>query len=135
MRHPAGIFALSALALASMAAAPVARAVEIDKLLGRWSSPDLDDCGYADDSEGAPLAIRRVEGEIWIGNYGWLCSVPVADWKKDGDYLVASAKACGLEGGDDTFDEDFRLGLDAEDRLLMDGDGTVAAFRRCPAAE
>jgi hypothetical protein len=135
MRHATGIALFTSVALASAAAPQAARALEIDRLLGRWSSPDMDDCAHADDSEGAPLAIRRMEDEIWIGNYGWLCSVPVAEWKKDGEYLVASARGCGLEGGGDTFDEDFRLGLDADGRLLMAGGGSVAVFRRCPAAE
>lgn len=134
MLHTQGILVLAATVIASAAANEAARAVDTGQLLGRWSSLDVDECVHADDSEGAPLAIRRVEDEIWIGNFGWLCSVPVADWKKDGNSLVASAKGCGLEGGDDTFDEDFRLSLDADDRLVMAGGGTAAAFRRCPVA-
>ena len=47
----------------------------------------------------------REGDEIYVGNYGWLCSVPMAEWKTDGAFLVGEAKACGMEGGDDTFDQ------------------------------
>ncbi|MCB1380472.1 MAG: hypothetical protein KDK89_19200 [Alphaproteobacteria bacterium] len=119
-------------AIASVAAAAPARAVELEQLVGRWSIPEYDECSYPDNSEGAPLAIRRDGDEIWIGNYGWLCSVPVKDWKKDGGFLVGSAKGCGMEGGDDTFDETFVLGLNGKDELLMSADATDG-LRRCPA--
>jgi hypothetical protein len=132
MRGAQGMIGLTA-AIAAMAIAVPARAVELDQLVGRWSSLEHDDCQYADDSEGAPLAIRREGDEIWIGNYGWLCSVPAADWKRDGDFLAGSAKDCGMEGGDDTFDENFVLGLNGKDQLLMVKDAT-GGMRRCPAA-
>ena len=133
MRRVHGTFGLTA-AIATMAASVPARAVELDQLLGRWSTSEYDECQYADDSEGAPLQIRREGDEIWIGNYGWLCSVPVADWKKDGDFIVGAAKACGMEGGDETYDETFVLGLSSKDELLMAKDAT-GGYRRCPAAE
>lgn len=124
---------LTAAAIATLALAPAAHAVELEQLLGRWSSLELDECIYPADSEAAPLQVRQEGNDIWIGNYGWLCSVPVTDWKKDGDFLSASARACGQEGGDDTFDQDFLLGLSADDRLLMARDDKTG-LRRCPAA-
>ncbi len=127
-------FGVTVAAIAMAAAVSPARAVEIEQLLGRWSVSEYDECQYADDSEGAPLHIRREGSEILIGNYGWLCSVPEADWKKDGDFLVATAKECGQEGGDDPFDENFELGLSDKDELLMAKDAT-SGLRRCPAVQ
>jgi hypothetical protein len=106
--------------------------IEIDQLIGRWSSSELDECQYADDSEGAPLQIRQQDGETLIGNYGWLCGV--TNWKTEDGFLVGSAKDCGMEGGDDTFDENFVLGLNSEDELLMAKDAT-AGLRRCPVMQ
>ena len=37
-----------------------------------------------------------------------------------------------MEGGDDTFDETFVLGLNGKDELLMSADATDG-LRRCPA--
>ena len=125
---------LTTAALAGLALALPVEALEIEQVLGRWSDPDLDECVYADDSEGAPLKIRREGDEIYVGNYGWLCSVAVAEWKKDGAFLVGEAKACGMEGGDDTFDQVLVLGLNDKDQLLLTKDPTAAALRRCPAA-
>jgi hypothetical protein len=125
---------LTTAALAGLALTLPAQALEIDQLLGRWSGLDVDECVYADDSEGAPLNIRREGDEIYVGNYGWLCSVPVAEWKKDGAFLVGEAKACGMEGGDDTFDEVLVLGLNDKDQLLLAKDPTAEGLRRCPAA-
>lgn len=107
-----------------------APAVEIGQLLGRWSSTELDECAYPDDSEGAPLKIARDEQGTHIGNYGWLCTV--TEWTKDGDFLVGKAVGCGMEGGDDTFDETFVLGLNAKDQLLMSEEEGAAGLRRCP---
>jgi hypothetical protein len=127
-----GILGLAAAAIVTMASAGPAHAVEIGQLLGRWSAPDLEECQYADDSEGAPLQIRREQGETLIGKYGWLCSVK--DWKTDGDFLTGTSKGCGQEGDGETFDTDFRIGLNAQDQLMMvDGDITNI-YRRCPAA-
>ncbi len=123
---------LTAVAIAMALASP-ARAVEIDRLTGRWSSLDLDECQYPDDSEAAPLRIEHDADATHIGNYGWLCTV--SDWKRDDGDLVGEAKACGQEGGDETFDQAFRLGLDGGDRLIMTDGGTVTALRRCPAAQ
>ena len=125
-----GMSGLTAAATAIAFASP-APAVEIDRLVGRWSSPDFDECQYADVSEGAPIRIVLDEQGTHIGNYGWLCTVK--EWKQDGDFLMGEAKACGQEGGDDPFDEVFRLGLDGEDRLVMSDGGT--ALRRCPVAQ
>ena len=133
MRRAHGTFGLTA-AIAAMAAPSSARAVDLDQLLGRWSVAEYDECLNADDSEGAPLAIRRDGNEIWVGNYGWLCSVPVAEWKKDGGFLVGAAKGCGMEGSEDTYDETFVLGLSAKDELLMSKDDTTG-LRRCPAVQ
>lgn len=127
MRNPRVALGSTVAVIAAMATN--AQAVEIDQLVGRWSSQELDECQYPDDSEGAPLQIRQQDGETWIGNYGWLCGV--TDWKKDGDFLVGSAKDCGMEGGDDTFNEDFVLGLKGKDELLMAKDATDG-LRRCP---
>ena len=134
MRAVNSSIGLTTAALAGLAFALPAEALEIDQLLGRWSNPDLDECVYADDSEGAPLNIRREGDEIYVGNYGWLCSVPVAEWKKDGAFFIGAAKDCGMEGGDDTFDEVLVLGLNDKDQLLLTKDPTVAGLRRCPAA-
>jgi hypothetical protein len=123
---------LTVVATAAIAFAVPAAAVEIEQLLGRWSSPELDECQYADDSEGAPLHIRQQDGETLIGNYGWLCGV--TDWKKEDGFLVGSTKDCGMEGGDDTFDENFVLGLNGKDELLMAKDATVG-LRRCPVMQ
>ncbi len=131
MRGAHGMTGLAMAAIASMVFAAPVHAVEIQQLLGRWSSLELDECQYADDSEGAPLAIRQQDGETLIGNYGWLCGVK--DWKKDGNFLVGSAKDCGMEGGDDTFDQDFVLGLNDKDQLLMSKEDKTG-LRRCPAA-
>ena len=125
-----GMTGLTAVAAALITTAP-AQAVEIERLVGRWSSPDFDECQYADDSEGAPLRIVLDEQGTHIGNYGWLCIVK--EWKQDGDFLVGEARACGQEGGDDPFDEAFRLGLDGEDRLVMSDGG--ATLRRCPVVQ
>ncbi len=124
---------VTAAALMGLAASAPAHALEIEQVLGRWSST-IEDCQYPDNSEAAPLHIRREGGEIWIGNYGWLCSVPAGDWKKDGDFLVAEAKACGQEGDEETFDETLVLGLNARDELLMAKDQTDGLLR-CPAAQ
>jgi hypothetical protein len=121
-------------ALAGLAFAVPAQALEIDQLLGRWSNLDSDECVYPDNSEAAPLSIRRDGENIDIGNYVWMCAVPAGDWKTDGEYITASATACGQEGGDDPFDQDFRLGLDKQDRLLMVDGETTTTLRRCPAA-
>ncbi|MFO1123247.1 MAG: hypothetical protein U1F47_13125 [Hyphomicrobiales bacterium] len=134
MRVAQASMSIATAAFAGLALTMPAKAVEIQQLLGRWSSPDLDECGEPDNSEGAPLSIRLESGEVWIGNYGWLCSVPVGDWRADGDFLTGSARACGQEGGDDPFDQDFRLGLDKQDRLLMVDGETTTTLRRCPAA-
>ena len=120
----------ASLAAAAMACAVPAAAVELDQLIGRWSSPDLDECQYGDDSEGAPLQIRHDADGTAIGNYGWVCVVK--DWTKDGDFLVGAARDCGQEGGDDPFEETFVLGLNGKDELLMSKDAT-AGLRRCPA--
>jgi len=125
---------LTTAALAGLAFPLPAQALEIDQLLGRWSNPALDECVYADDSEGAPLNIRREGDEIYVGNFGWLCSVPVAEWKKDGAFFIGEAKDCGMEGGDDTFDEVLVLGLNDKDQLLVAKDPTAEGLRRCPAA-
>ena len=109
-----------------------AQAIEIEQLLGRWSSAELDECQYPDNSEGAPLAIRAQDGETLIGNYGWLCSVK--NWTKDGDFLVGAATGCAQEGGDDTFDEEFVLGLSHKDELLMAKDA-AQGLRRCPVQQ
>jgi hypothetical protein len=132
MRGAHGTFELSAAAIVMMASTSPAYAVELDQLLGRWSIAEYDECSAADDSEGAPLRLRREGDEIWIGNYGWLCSVPVSEWKKDGEFLVGAAKECGQEGGDDPFDETFVLGLNSKGELLMARDATDG-LRRCPA--
>ena len=134
MRAVNSSIGLTAAALAGLAFVLPAQALEIEQLLGRWSDPDLDECVYADDSEGAPLNIRREGDEIYVGNYGWLCSVPMAEWKTDGAFLVGEAKACGMEGGDDTFDQVLVLGLNDKDQLLLTKDPTAAGLRRCPAA-
>lgn len=118
--------------IVTMAVAGPARAVEIDQLLGRWSSLDLDECQYADDSEGAPFSIHKDEDGTHLGNYGWLCTVK--DWKQDGSFLVGFAKDCGSEGGDDPFEQQFRLGLNDQDRLLM-SDTDTTGLRRCPAVQ
>lgn len=128
-----GTFGVATAIIATMASVQPAHAVKLEQLFGRWTISEYDECQYADDSEGAPLQIRRENGEIWIGNYGWLCSVPEADWKKDGDFLVGAAKDCGQEGGDDPFDETFVLGLSPKDELLMAKDATTG-YRRCPPA-
>ena len=124
--------AVLTVAITSLALSASARAVEIEQLLGRWSSTEFDECQYADDSEGAPLHIRQENGETLISNYGFLCSVK--DWKQDGDFLVGSAKACGMEGGEDTFDETYRLGLNDKGELLMSETETTG-LRRCPAVQ
>ena len=111
---------------------PQARALEIDQLVGRWSSTALDECVYPEDSEGAPLRIIRSEGGTEIGNYGWLCTVK--SWTKDGDFLVGEAKACGQEGDGETFDDSFVLGLNAKGELLMSKDSTDG-LRRCPETQ
>ena len=69
-----------------------------------------------------PLNIRREGDEIYVGNYGWLCSVPLAAWKKDGAFFIGEARDCGMEGGDDTFDEVLVLGLNDKDQLLLTKD-------------
>jgi hypothetical protein len=125
---------LTAAALAGLAFVLPAQALEIEELLGRWSDPDLDECVYADDSEGAPLNIRREGDEIYVGNYGWLCSVPLTAWKKDGAFFIGEARDCGMEGGDDTFDEVLVLGLNDKDQLLLTKDPAAKGLRRCPAA-
>jgi hypothetical protein len=125
---------LTAAALAGLAFVLPAQALEIEQLLGRWSDPDLDECVYADDSEGAPLNIRREGDEIYVGNYGWLCSVPLTAWKKDGAFFIGEARDCGMEGGDDTFDEVLVLGLNDKDQLLLTKDPAAKGLRRCPAA-
>ena len=125
---------LTTAALAGLALALPAQALEIEQLFGRWSDPDLNECVYADDSEGAPLNIRREGDEIYVGNYGWLCSVPMAEWKTDGAFLVGEAKACGTVMVNDTFDEVLVLGLNDKDQLLLTKDPTAAGLRRCPAA-
>ena len=125
---------LTTAALAGLALALPAQALEIEQLLGRWSGLDLDECVYADDSEGAPLNIRREGDEIYVGNYGWLCSVPLAAWKKDGAFFIGEARDCGMEGGDDTFDEVLVLGLNDKDQLLLTKDPAAEGLRRCPAA-
>jgi hypothetical protein len=122
----------SAAAIASVAAMPSARAVEIEQLLGRWSVLEYDECAYPDDSEAAPLKISKDEDGTHIGNYGWLCTV--RDWTKDGSFLVGTARDCGAEGGDDPFDQEFQLGLNDKDELLMSKDDTTG-LRRCPAAQ
>ncbi len=121
-------------AIAGLALALPAQALELEQLLGRWSALDRDECAYADDSEGAPLSIRREGDEIYVGNYGWLCSVPAAEWQTDGTFLVGDARACGMEGGDDTFDEVLVLGLNDKDQLLLTKDPAAQGLRRCPAA-
>ncbi len=127
-----GSMGLATAVIASMTSASSAYAVEIEQLLGRWSVTEYDECQYADDSEGAPLKLERDAEGTHIGNYGWLCTVKA--WTKDGDFLLGSAKDCGSEGGDDTFDEDFVLGLNAQDRLLMSRDDKTG-LRRCPAVQ
>lgn len=122
---------LGSAAIAAMVCAAPAHALEIEQVLGRWSSPDLDECQYADDSEGAPLKIERNAEGTHIGNYGWLCTVK--DWTKDGGFLTGTARNCGQEGGDDSFDETFVLGLSSKGELLMARDATDG-LRRCPAA-
>ena len=134
MNRAHGTFGLTAAAIASMAALSPARAVELEQVLGRWSSLEIDECQYADDSEAAPLHVRREGGDILVGNYGWLCSVPAGEWKKDGGFLVGKAKACGQEGGEESFDETLVLGLNGRDELLMSRDATDG-LRRCPAVQ
>lgn len=119
-------------AIAAMSLSSPGHAVDIDQLLGRWSSPDLDECAYADDSEGAPLKIEQDAEGTHIGNYGWLCTVQ--SWTARGDFLVGQARECGQEGGDDPFDQEFTLGLNDKDQLLM-SDTDTTAYRRCPAAK
>lgn len=126
-------FGLPAAAIASMAVLPPAHALDVDRVLGRWSGMEYDDCGHADDSEGAPLKIWREGDETLIGNYGWLCAVK--QWSRDGGLLVGSAKDCGSEGDDDTFDQDFRIGLNDKDQLVLIEGAMTGTLRRCPAAQ
>ncbi|MFN0194010.1 MAG: hypothetical protein ACKVP5_18895 [Aestuariivirga sp.] len=117
--------------IASVAAISAAHAVEIDDVLGRWSTTEYDECGYADNSEGAPIRIARDEDGTSIGNYGWLCTVKT--WSKDGDFLVGSGD-CGSEGGDDPFTAGFRIGLNREGQLVMAQGEAESLLRRCPPA-
>jgi len=132
MRGAHGHIAVTAAAIVSMALSSVARALEVEQIVGRWSGAEYDECVHPDDSEAAPLRIAHDADGTHIGNYGWLCTVK--EWKMDGDFLVGSAKDCGQEGGDDTFDENFTLGLNARDELIFSKDGT-AGLRRCPAVQ
>jgi hypothetical protein len=132
MRTAHGTFELTAAAFAVIAGVSPAHAIGIEQVLGRWSVAEYDECGYADDSEGAPLHIRREGDETLIGNYGWLCSVK--DWKSEGGFLIGAAKACGHEGEEETFDDTIVLGLSSSDELLMSRDAT-SGLRRCPAAQ
>ncbi|MCA0434194.1 MAG: hypothetical protein LCH46_13130 [Proteobacteria bacterium] len=125
-------FGLTTMAIAAVAAASQARALEIEQVLGRWSVMEYDQCTQPEDSDDRPIRIARVEDGYDIGNYGWLCSVKT--WKKDGAFLVGEAKDCGEEGGGETFDDTFVLSLNARDELLMDREAT-SGLRRCPAEQ
>lgn len=131
MRAGARAFLIVTAAIASVAAAGQARALEIDELFGIWGdSAGGYDCKGEPGSEIMPVSIGRDEsGEISVGAYAWLCSA--RDWQPRGPFLSAQA-TCGHEGDAEITSERLELALANYGRLVLVRDTTVDVLTKCP---
>ena len=116
-------------AIAALAIAGPAHAIELQQVVGVWGNADGSyDCKADFGTEIAPVKVEADGAGFHVGAYAWACSVKAP--RKNGD-LIGGEATCGSEGDGEITSAHIELGLTATGQLLLSNDGMVDTLDRC----
>ena len=120
-------------AIAMLANAVPANAIELQQVLGVWGSADGSyDCKADFGTEIAPVKVEADGAGFYVAAYAWGCTVAAPN--KNGGKIGGNA-TCGSEGDGEITPGHIELGLTASDQLLLSRDGMVDSLDRCVARQ
>lgn len=118
-------------AMATIALASPAHAVERDQVLGLWGNADGSyDCKAEPGTETAPVKVETEGGGFFVSAYAWGCTVKAPQHRGD---LIGGDATCASEGDGEITPGRIDLGLTATGQLLLTRDGTVETLNTCVA--
>ncbi len=120
-------------AIAALAFAGPAHAIELQQVLGVWGNADgSNDCMAEFGTEIAPVKVEADGAGFYVAAYAWGCTVAAPN--RSGDSIGGNA-SCGSEGDGEITSGHIELGLTATGQLLLTRDGMADTLDRCVARQ